>query len=67
MPTNLKLDDELIAKAVKIGGHKTKQAAVNAALAEYVQRRQRLRILELGGQIEFDPAWDYKKLRRRPA
>jgi Arc/MetJ family transcription regulator len=63
--TNLKLDDDLIAEAVKVGKHKTKQAAVNAAVAEYVQRRNRLRILELGGQIAFDPGWNYKKLRRR--
>lgn len=65
MPTNLKLDDRLIAEAVKAGGHKTKQAAVNAAIAEYVGRRNRLRILELGGQINFDPGWDYKRMRRR--
>jgi Arc/MetJ family transcription regulator len=64
MATNLKLDDRLIARAVKIGGHKTKQAAVSAALAEYVQRRNRLRILELAGTVEFDPNWDYKKMRR---
>ena len=64
MPTNLKLDDRLIAEAVKAGGHKTKQAAVNADIAEYVERRNRLRILELAGKIDFDPAWDYKKLRR---
>jgi Arc/MetJ family transcription regulator len=62
--TNLKLDDALIDLAVKAGGHKTKQAAVNAAIAEYVQRRNRLRILELGGKVDFDPGWDYKKLRR---
>ena len=64
MPTNVKLDDELIGEAVKAGGHKTKQAAVNAANAEYVERRNRLRILELAGKVEFDPAWDYKKMRR---
>jgi Arc/MetJ family transcription regulator len=63
MPTNLKLDDKLIAEAVRVGGHKTKHAAVNAAIAEYVHRRNRLRILDLEGKIEFDPRWDYKKMR----
>jgi len=63
MPTNLKLDDKLIAQAVKLGGFKTKQQAVNAAIAEFVARRNRLRILELGGQIKFDPNWDYKRMR----
>jgi hypothetical protein len=28
-----------------------------------VARRNRLRILELGGKIEFWPDWDYKKMR----
>jgi Arc/MetJ family transcription regulator len=65
MPTNLKLDDELIDEAVKLGHFKTKQEAVNTAIAEFVRRRQRLRILDLAGKIEFDPQWDYKKLRRR--
>ena len=65
MPTNLKLDDKMIAAAVKLGGFATKQEAVNAALAEFVARRNRLRILELGGQIEFQPGWDYKRMRQR--
>ena len=64
VPTNLKLNDELIQETVKLGHFKSKQEAVNTALAEFVQRRQRLRILELGGKITFDPKWDYKKMRR---
>ena len=64
MATNLKLDDALIAEAVKLGAFRTKQQAVNAAVAEFVLRRQRQRILELGGKIEFAPDWDYKKMRR---
>jgi Arc/MetJ family transcription regulator len=63
MPTNLKLDDKMVEEAVKLGNFKTKQEALNAALAEFVQRRNRLRILELAGKIDFDPNWDYKKLR----
>jgi Arc/MetJ family transcription regulator len=64
MPTNLKLNDKLIEETVKLGHFKSKQEAVNTALAEFVQRRQRLRILDLGGKIDFDPDWDYKKMRR---
>ena len=64
MPTNLKLNDKMIEQAVKLGGFKTKQEAVNAALEEFVGRRQRLRILELAGRIEFNPAWKYKQMRR---
>jgi Arc/MetJ family transcription regulator len=65
MPTNLKLDDKMIAEAVRLGSFKTKQEAVNAALAEFVARRNRLRMLELARQIDFDPAWDYKRMRDR--
>ena len=65
MPTNLKLNDKLIAEAVRLGRFRTKQEAVNAALAEFVARRNRLRVLELAGQIEFEPAWDYKRMRGR--
>ena len=64
MPTNLKLNDKLIEETVRLGNFKSKQEAVNTALAEFVQRRHRLRILELGGKIDFDAKWDYKKLRR---
>jgi Arc/MetJ family transcription regulator len=64
VPTNLKLDDKLLEETVKLGRFKSKREAVNTALAEFVHRRQRLRILDLGGKIEFDPNWDYKKMRR---
>lgn len=64
MATNLKLDDELVDQTVKLGQFKSKRQAVNTALAEFIRRRQRLRILDLGGKIDFDPAWDYKKMRR---
>jgi Arc/MetJ family transcription regulator len=63
MPSNLKLDDKLIQEALELGGFRTKQQAVNSAIAEFVQRRRRLRILDLGGKIEFDPLWNYKKMR----
>ena len=63
MPASLKFDDKMVQEAVKLGNFKTKQEALNAALAEFVQRHNRLRILELADKIDFDPAWDYKKMR----
>ena len=53
----------MVEEAVRLGNFKTKQEALNVALSEFVARRNRLRILELGGKIEFRPNWDYKKLR----
>ncbi len=65
MATNLNLNDQLIEQARRIGDHKTKREAVNAALEEYIQRRRQLRILELEGRIDYDPSYDYKAERRR--
>ena len=59
----LKLDGKLIGEAIKLGHFKSKPAAVNAAVAEFVQRRHRRRILELAGKVEFHADWDYKRLR----
>jgi len=64
MPPNLKLDEEMVAEAVKLGKFKTTYEALNAAVAEFVQRRNRLRILELSGKVTFHPDWCYKKMRR---
>lgn len=65
MPTNLALDDKLINEARRIGGHKTKKAAVTSALREYVRRRKQLRILDLVDRIEYEKDHDYKALRRK--
>ena len=67
MPTNLAIDDKLIGEAVRLGKHKTKREAVNAALEEYVLRRKQQEILDLFGTVDFDPSYDYKALRRRKA
>jgi Arc/MetJ family transcription regulator len=65
MPTNLALDDRLIHEAQQLGNHKTKRAAVTAALAEYVKRRRQRRILDLAGQVDYDERTNYKRLRHR--
>lgn len=66
MATNIELNEGLLAKAMKLGGMKTKKEAVNEALAEYVQRREQLKITELFGKVEFDEASDYKAQRQIP-
>jgi hypothetical protein len=65
MPTNLAIDDTLIEEAKQVGRHKTKKEAVTTALQEYVERRRRLRILDLIGTVDFDPDFDYKQMRRK--
>jgi Arc/MetJ family transcription regulator len=65
MATNLAIDDALLKEAQKIGGHRTKKDTVNEALREYIQRRRQVEVTNLFGTIEFDPAYDHKKQRRR--
>jgi Arc/MetJ family transcription regulator len=67
MPTNLAIDDRLIAQAQKLGRHRTKKETVNAALDEYVQRRKQQQILSLFGTIDYDGSYDYKRARRKRA
>ncbi len=64
MATNLALDDTLIDEARRIGRHGTKKEAVTAALIEYINRHKQVRILELFGTVDFDPAYDYRKNRK---
>lgn len=65
MATNLAIDDQLLDEALRVGGHKTKKNTVNEALAEYIQRRKQVGVIDLFGKIEFDPKYEYKKQRRR--
>ena len=65
MPTNLAIDDELLKEALRVGGKRTKRETVNEALAEYIQRRKQVGVIDLFGKIEFDPKYEYKKQRRR--
>jgi hypothetical protein len=65
MATNLDLNDRLIDEALRLGKHKSKKEAVNAALEEYVRRRQQLVIKEEFGKYVFDSKYDYKAERKK--
>ena len=64
MATNLDLDDKLIDEARRVGNYKTKKEAVTAALDEFIRRRKQLEILDHFGTIDFDPEYDYRKMRQ---
>lgn len=66
MATDLRLDEALIAEAQRCGNHPTKQAAIEDALREYVQRRKQLEIIQLFGKIDYDDSYDYQSARHRP-
>lgn len=65
MATNLNIDQKLLEEAVKLGQHKTKKAAVNEALSEYVQHRKQMEIINLFGTLDWDENYDYKADRKR--
>ena len=65
MPTNLAIDDALLAEALQIGGLKTKKATVTEALREFITHRRQLEILDLFGKVDFDPKYDYKHERKQ--
>ncbi len=65
VPTNLEIDDRLLAKAQKVGGHKTKKATVNDALAEYIRHRDQREVTKLFGSVVFEPTFDYKAERAK--
>lgn len=64
MATNLAIDDKLIDEARRVGNYKTKKEAVTAALDEFIRRRKQLEILDHFGTIDFDPEFDYRKMRQ---
>ncbi len=65
MATNLAIDQELLERAVRVSGEKTKTAAVTLALREFVARREQARLIELFGSLDWDPQFDYKAERSR--
>ncbi|MFH0785987.1 MAG: type II toxin-antitoxin system VapB family antitoxin [Pseudomonadota bacterium] len=65
MATNLAIDDSLLSLARQVSGLKTKKDTVNTALKEFIQRRKQEEIINLFGKIDYDPAYDYKQLRKR--
>ena len=65
MATNLAIDPELLNRALKVGGEKTKKATVNRALQEFIARREQERLLDLFGKFDWDDSFDYKRERSR--
>ena len=63
MATNLAIDPELLNRALAISGVETKKATVTMALQEFIARRERARIADLFGTLEWDEGYDYKAER----
>lgn len=65
MSTNLSIDPDLLERALELSGERTKKAAVNKALREFIAHREQKRIAGLFGKLDWDSDFDYKKERSR--
>ncbi|MEO5343976.1 MAG: type II toxin-antitoxin system VapB family antitoxin [Gammaproteobacteria bacterium SHHR-1] len=64
MRTNIVLDDELMAEAMRICGARSKREVVDLALREMVAHHSQRQLLKLKGSDLIDPDYDLLKVRR---
>ena len=62
MRTNIDINDDLMAKAMKYSKNKTKKEIINDALNEYVKYQMRLKLASLQGKVKW--IGDLDKMRR---
>ncbi len=65
MPLNVTVDDGLIGEALRLAPNGREDEVVGAALEEEIKQRNRLRILDLFGKVEYYEDYDYKQGRRK--
>lgn len=65
MSVRIPIDEKLVAEARRLGRHRSRKAAVVAALKEYIARRRQTEIISAFGSFDFDPDYDYKSERFR--
>jgi len=52
--TTIEIDDDLLAEAQELAGTDTKRATIEYALRELVRRNERLKMLDLEGEIQWE-------------
>ena len=60
MITNIDIDEDLVAEAMKVSGARTKREVVDRALREMVARARRPKFRDFFGVGDIDPAYDPK-------
>ncbi len=64
MRTNIVLDDELVAEAMKMTGARSKREVVDLALRELLYKVKQQRLKTLKGSELLDPDYDLLEARR---
>lgn len=65
MRTNIVLDEQLVADAMKLSGAKTKREVVDLALRRMVSSARQKDILDLVGKDMIAPDYDVRAVRSR--
>ncbi len=65
MATSLNINEALLQEALALDNQTTADAIVETALREYIQRRKRLKVLDLFGTIDYNEDYDYKQQRQQ--
>ncbi|MGB3401325.1 MAG: type II toxin-antitoxin system VapB family antitoxin [Microcoleaceae cyanobacterium] len=65
MATSLNINEALLQEALALDDNITLDSLVETALREYIQRRKRLKILDLFSTIDYDEEYDYKQQRQQ--
>lgn len=65
MRTNIDLDDDLVGRAMRVSGARTKREVVELALKTLIAERERLDLGELRGRIRFRKNYDPRQARAR--
>lgn len=64
MRTNIDIDDDLLAEAMRATGTTTKKATVEAGLAELIRRHRVRQVRDLRGTVEWDGDLDEMRAGR---
>jgi Arc/MetJ family transcription regulator len=64
MRTNIEVDDELMAEALRLTGLKTKRAVVEAGLRMLIRLKRQEDILQLAGKVQWEGNLDESRRGR---
>lgn len=64
MKTNVELDDALVAEAFRLTAAHTETELLNLALQALIKAQKKRNLLDLSGQIQFDPDFAPVTLRQ---
>ena len=67
MRTNIFIDDDLMERAIRVSGLKTKKEIMEQAIREFIERRTRKDLSDLKGNVQFADGYDYKAAREGKA